>query len=432
MKKGAFLAMAFAAIFLSSPAFAASDDLTLSQAYQLALKRSEDLAMKAELIEEAEAHFYQSLDVFFPSVRFIMTRAEQDASKDDPGFGGENATSNSLRRTTPLKKFTFSQPIFSGFKEFAVLRGSSAERSQRRLELRRAEELLLVDVVESFYAVLAARHDARILEEITKALDARVEELTERARIGRSRESEVQTAIADLRMTEMELERARRTELVARQLLEFYIGRALDSELLDDSPVEELRDVSYYLPRSVVRADVKAAEEGTLLAASNVISARSGFFPKVSIEGNYYTDRVGFQSGIDWDTLLVIDIPIFDGAQTLGDVKLAESKEDSARLLHQKTGRLAELEIKNAYEDYRSAKVEEAKLYQAAEASRKSYELQAEEYRMNLVNNLEVLDALRQSETTQRSFNQAQFEAKRNFWKLKVAAGETITVEKIK
>jgi len=182
----------------------------------------------------------------------------------------------------------------------------------------------------------------------------------------------------------------------------------------------------------VVRVDVKAAEEGTVLAANNVIAAQSGFFPKVSLEGNYYTQRVGFQSGVDWDFMLVIDVPVFDGAQTLGDVRLVEAKEESARLLFQKTGRIAELETKNAYEDYRSSKVEEAKLFQAAEASRKSYELQAEEYRTNLVNNLEVLDALRQRESIHRSYNQAQFEARRNFWKLKVAAGETIASETMK
>ncbi|MGH7198684.1 MAG: TolC family protein, partial [Candidatus Omnitrophota bacterium] len=386
------------------PAFAA-ETLTLSEAYDLALKRSEDLAMRAELIHEAEAHFYQSLDVFLPSVHFVMTRSEQDAPKDVPGFGGENVTRDSLRRTTPLKRFTFSQPLFSGFKEFAVLRGSSAEKSQRRFELQRAEELLLIDVVEAFYTVTISRNDAHILEEIRKALEERVRELTERAKIGRSRESEVQTALADLRMTEMELERARRTETTSRQLLEFYIGREIQTELSDDSPVEELRDVAHYLPGSVVRSDVKAAEEGTVLAANNVIAAQSGFFPKVSLEGNYYTERVGSQSGIDWDFVLVVDIPIFDGAQTLGDVKLAEARDETARLNFRKAGRLAELEIRNAYEDYRSAKVEEAKLFQAAEASRKSYELQAEEYRMNLVNNLEVLDALRQYESTHRSYN---------------------------
>ncbi len=432
-RSGGLLAMTFIFLFVC-PLAVAAETLTLSESYQLALKRSEDLAMKAELIQEAEAHFYQSLDVFLPTARFVMTRSEQDAGKDPApaNAAGENATSNQLRRTTPLKRFIFTQPLFSGFKEFAVLRGSSAEKKQRRLELRRAEELLVIDIVEAFYAVLTAQQDARILEEIQKALEERVRELTERAKIGRSRESEVQTAIADLRMIEMELERARRTETTSRQLLEFYIGREIQAELSDDSPVEELREVSHYMPRSVIRSDVKAAEEGSVLAANNVIVAQSGFFPKVSLEGNYYTERIGFQSGIDWDYMLVVDIPIFDGAQTLGDVKLAEAKEESARLLSQKTGRMAELEIKNAYEDYRSSKVEEAKLFQAAEASRKSYELQTEEYRMNLVNNLEVLDALRQREAIHRSFNQAQFEAKRNFWKLKVAVGETIAGENVK
>ena len=156
------------------------------------------------------------------------------------------------------------------------------------------------------------------------------------------------------------------------------------------------------------------------------ISDQSGFFPSVKLDGNYYTQRVAPQSGNDWDLLFTVDVPLFDGAQTIGDVKVAASQRESARLDFEKTRRLARLDIKDAYENFKYAQKEERTLKNAAEASKKSYELQSEEYRLNLVNNLDVLDALRQYQVVARTLNLAHYQMKRNFWNLKVAVGETI------
>ncbi len=415
-------------LFLPSAlAVEAGDALTLGRAYELALKRSEDIAIKAEVIHEAEAHFYRALSGVLPKVSFVITRQEQEVgSAGETSEFGENASSSALRRTTHQKKFAFSQPLFSGFKEFAALQGVGAEKAQRFFEKKRAEELLFVDVMEAFYAVMEARRDVAIVEMIQKALKERVKELEERARLGRSRDSEVQTAVVDQKTSEYDAQVAKRMEAVARELLEFYIGREISGELVDKGRDRAPQDVSYYAAKANDRFDLKAAKEAHVLAQKNVIVAQSGFFPTARLDGNYYTERVGFQSGIDWDLLFTIDIPLFDGWQTVGEVKEAAALREEARLFAEKTKRLATLDVKNAHQEFASSLLEEKALSGALEASKKSYELQAGEYRMNLVNNLEVLDALRRYQETNRRFNAAHFEARKNFWKLKVAAGEEI------
>ena len=45
-------------------------------AYALALKRSETVAIQGEMIEEARGRFYQALSVVLPSVNFKMTIGE--------------------------------------------------------------------------------------------------------------------------------------------------------------------------------------------------------------------------------------------------------------------------------------------------------------------------------------------------------------------
>ena len=415
--------------FISEACLFASEEapnpLTLSDSYRLALKRSEDIGMKTELINEAQGHFYLAMSQILPSFSFQMTHFEQDASKQNNG-GASGGYGISTRRSTPQKQFVFSQPIFSGFKEIAGVQGAGAEKAQRKFERQRAEELLFMDVVESYYLVIQYRKGLEILNSTHKLLEDRLKELTERVKLGRSRDSELVTALADLNLIEFDIEEASRLEAISRQLLEFYIGRDIKGELADEDFEGEYTDLPEYLTKADGRSDVKAQKEAHTLAEKNVIVAQSGFFPSVKLDGNYYTQRVAPQSGNDWDLLFTVDVPIFDGAQTIGDVKVAASQRESARLDFEKTRRLARLDIKDAYENFKYAQKEERTLKNAAEASKKSYELQSEEYRLNLVNNLDVLDALRQYQVVARTLNLAHYQMKRNFWNLKVAVGETI------
>ncbi len=403
-----------------------SQGLTLFEAYDLSLKRSEEIATKQELINEAQGHFYRALGSILPKASFVMTHFEQEVDSGGGEFGGENATSNAVRRTTPQKKFVFSQPLFQGFREFAAIQGAGAEKGQRSYEKQRAEELLFMDVVNAFYGLIQANKGTGIAESIRKALDERVKELEGRVKLGRSRDSELQTAIADLKVVEYELRIARKIEAISKELLEFYIGQKIEERLVDDAVSEEaLFDIDQYLERSLNRSDYLAAEKAQLFAEQNVVVAQSGLFPTARLDGNYYTQRVGFQSGIDWDLFLTIDVPLFKG-ETFGAIKEAWAQRQIAELNTERTGREIRLDIGEAYEELKSSRDGEKLLFEAAEASKKSYELQVQEYRLNLVNNLDVLDALRQYENVERAYNQAHYESKKNYWKFKVAIGEKI------
>ena len=90
--------------------------LTLSDCYRLALKQSEKVAVQQELINQAEGQFLQSLSTILPAVDFSYTEKRQNIS------GG-----SSKIETIPEGKFVFSQPLFSGFKEFAAIAASRAQ-----------------------------------------------------------------------------------------------------------------------------------------------------------------------------------------------------------------------------------------------------------------------------------------------------------------
>jgi len=384
--------------------------LTLKEAYQLALDQSEKIAIQEQLIKEAEGRFLQAFSTLLPEVAYVISEERNERSV--------GASDRKLRE----RKFTFTQPLFTGFKEFAAIAASRAEKSQFKHEKHRAQELLFVDVADAYYFFLSFQDDIETLATIREALTERVKELNQRQELGRSRASEVASAQARLSRIEADLEEVNGQAEVFRQLLEFLTGRALEW-LNDDAGSLELLLAENYLAKADERSDVRAAFEAWRSARGEVGVARANFFPEVSAEGNYYEKREGASADNDWDVTFTVDVPLFEGGENVGLLKEARSVAAQKELLYQESRRLAELQIRNAYTNATVMLRRQEALKRAYEAADQNFNLQKEDYHKNLVNNLEVLQAIEDLQEMRRAFTSAENETKRLYWNLLVASG---------
>ncbi|MBI3332985.1 MAG: TolC family protein [Candidatus Omnitrophica bacterium] len=390
--------------------------LTLSDCYRMALKQSEEIALRAELITETEGRFLQALSGILPKISFSSTDKRQD------GNGGSAFT----RKSLPERKFTFSQPLFSGFKEFAAIGGSRSEKRLRQEEKARAEQLLMVDVSDAFHLLVQQREDIRALEGIRQTLRQRIQELQERERIGRSRASERVAVEAQLYRVEAEWEQVQTREQVVSQLLQFLTGLSAVGELKNPGaslPAPEPEESS--LAKATARPDVKGAEMSLEIARQQLKVARAKFFPTVGSEGNYYVERSGAAKEVTWDASLKVDVPIFQGGNAVGAAQEAESGVRQAEIKLQRARRVAIQEIRDAHAEYEGALGRVRALTKALEATEESYQLEVEEYRRSLVSNLEVLSILQTLQDARRDLISALYEAHRLYWKLKVTAGNS-------
>ncbi|MBI4353970.1 MAG: TolC family protein [Candidatus Omnitrophica bacterium] len=393
----------------------AAQPLTLEECYQLALSRSEELAIQAEVIKATEGRFLQALAQALPTVSFVSTDKRQDGS----------GSSAFTLKNVPERKFTFSQPLFSGFKEFAAIAGSRDERRQRVAERERAELLLLVDVVEAFYLLREQQEDFKALEAIRVTLEERLNELRQRETLGRTRHSEVASAKAQLRRVEAERELVLGRIETARHLLEFLTGLPEVDVVTDAAePLPKLEPVSAYLSQATERPDVRAAESAWKVAQHTVTIAKSELWPSVDLDGNYYTKRVGNASGVDWDVTLTVDVPIFQGGEAVGKVREESSQARQAHLRFEATMRQALREIDDLYSQTASSQERYLSLKRAHEASEESFRLQVEDYRVNLVNHLDVLQELQALQDARRDLINATYEMKRLYWRLQTAVGQ--------
>ncbi|MBF0494303.1 MAG: TolC family protein [Candidatus Omnitrophica bacterium] len=395
----------------------ASKPLTLGECYHLALVQSEFIAIDADKIKEAQAHFLQALSIMMPHVAFFGQQDWEDTSSLGPSSG--------VAARSVENRFNFTQTLFSGFKAFGAMKGSGLEKEQREKEKRRAEELLLADVSDSFYLFIQVREDLKSYQNIHKVLVDRIKELDERERLGKSRPSEVVTTRSQLYSVEADMELAKGNLELARQILEFLTGTDISDCV--DSAKDELPTVGEkdsYISKATGRSDVIATQKAWGVAKQNIGVQESGYLPEVTTEGNYYTRRPSYIRKDQWDIYLRVKIPIFEGTEVFGAVKEARLQAHEAELEFQHTKRQAFLDIRDAYVRIETALPRTLALKKALEEAEKSYELQKDEYKMNLVNNLEVLDAIRTLEDTRRTFIAAFYETKRYFWQLKVAVGQ--------
>lgn len=401
----------------------ATTSLTLQECYELALQRSETLALQQEEIKEAEAQFYTASSEALGDVHFIMTTSRLDVQKG----GAEGSVGSSF--TDPARqerKFTINQPLFQGFKALGALAGAGSLKREQKEEWIRARQLLFSDVAQAFYGLLRERKNLEILDGIHALFEERIKELGEREKIGRSRPSEIATATARMKIIEADRARMKGSAALAEYLLEFLTGTSLESrELLEGELPEENFDTLTMSAEMIEnRPDVEAAKQSLKTAKQGVIVAQSGLWPVLSIEHNQYERREGFQGNIDWDFLFKVDVPLFQGGETVGEIKKAVSQWKQEKLSYSLKKREAELDIKNRYENWRSSAEESKALEEAVKAAQENFRLQEEEYEHSLVNNLDVLEALETLFETSREANQAYYQMKIDYWNLQIALGE--------
>ena len=434
MKRFIFCILLTCLMFPSSNLFSAETIrqnppvLTLKDCYLLALKRSETIAVKKEGVSEATAEFLKATGEVLGDADFVITDFRQDAPDNQSSSSGSSSIGSTFSaRDRRERKVVISQPLFQGFKSIAALTAAGSLKKQRKEEHLRAEQLLFLDVTSAFYGVLKQSEEVAIIEGIHTAYEERLKELKEREKIGRSRPSELATAVSRMKILEADLARARGAFAVSRYVLEFLVGIQIGPNQLKDEelPSVGMPQLSEPLGFYEDRPDVKAFKQAVKIARSGIISAQSELWPEITMDTNAYVHREGFQKDIDWDVLFKINIPLSRGGENLGNLKQAYSEWKTSKFEFSLASRRADFEIKEAYQNWYASYEESEALEDAVKASEENFKLQKEDYAHNLVSNLDVLEALQELFDVRRQANETHYQMKQNYWQLQIAKGQT-------
>jgi outer membrane protein len=388
--------------------------LTLDDYYGAALQQSEVVASQSQLIVQAEEQYRQANAALYPTVGAAASYLWQDN-------GAINQTTNPTRQ--PFARLTATQPLFRGFREFAALRQTKALVGAQDDDYRQARVQLFKDVAQNFYDVLSLEQDIKNFTEQIEQYQQREKELQERVGIGRSRIGEVLTVQATISTLRAQIEQTRAQLSTTRDVFAFLSGLPRTTPLRDTEALpSELAMLDDYLVRVAVRPDVRAAEQRQTAAQENIAVARGAYLPSIDLNANRYLERVGSLENVDWDVQLALTVPLYTGGSLQSQVRAAQSQSTQAELVATRARRLADQEIRSFYQTVVLDRSRLDALENATDTAKRNYETQRSDYRLGLVTNLDVLQALSTYLENQQALDRVRYNVKLNFLRLQAAA----------
>jgi outer membrane protein len=426
------------AIQLQTPAHdgARTAPLTLRDCIDMALQNNNARAVSRLNIEIAEAQHRQAMSAYWPQVGIKATYTVMD---QDPNFifpsQSMQIPASTIIATTPLgpmpvstpaatfilpeqnvrlmdrKNFaatlTAAVPLFAGGEIRSIGRQADQGIRAAREEARRTDLQVTYDTTRFYYGAVLARELSRIGRDTLARMEVTLE-LTENlytkgsGKVKKTDYLRNRAIVEALRSAVSSLEA---NEKLARAALTNSIGIAWDTPIevaagdLPFTPVRlELRELVGGAYR--FNPDWARLEAGLDAADAKITEARSGYFPKIGLFGNLSRIENSYDKGIvsrsnkeSWTIGVGIDIPIFNGFRTAGEVR-----EAKARLLKLKEQQVLlreglALQVKHIFIQLMRAQEQKSSAEKAAGSAMENRALNERAYREDLVEIKDVIEA---------------------------------------
>jgi len=371
--------------------------LTLQTALDLARKNSTIFQSAVTDAAVAKEDKTQARDTLLPSVAYNNSAVYTQGN--GPGSTVRFIANNSVHEYISQGNVHAVLDVAT----FAQYRTTAAAASAAKAKAEIASRGLVVTVVQSYYAALAAQ---KKLEATTTAAQAGDEffQLTQRLeRGGEVAHADVIKAELQANDRRRQLQEAKLAVLNTRLDLSVLISPSFtDSfELTDDLhsaiPLPTLPDVQQRAARD--NPDLRAALATVQQSNNSVLASRAGYLPSLSLDYFYGIDATRFATRTDGisnlgsSAIATLNIPVWNWGATQSKVKQAELRRTQAQRELSFAQRKLLAETQSLYAEAETASNELASLERSAQLATESLRLATLRYKNGETNILEVVDA---------------------------------------
>jgi outer membrane protein len=370
------------------------------------------LQMKALSVNQNEQDLSIARSAIYPKLNF-----NSNYTKQDDGGG-------SLIRTNQRSTFLqLRQPLYQGGREYAGL-----DTAKFRIESGKADHAItkieLSQTLASLYFELSRQFEIlKLNQELEKLSQERVQFLQKRVQIGRARSSELVAAQAQLFSVESQIDNNRQliAEIENRIFLLTQVKAPYATQ--DLSQAWSLKSRDAYSNKDETSPFQLKMNYDLQIAKLEVDSFRANHKPTLDFSANYYLEREGVFNRAEWDFSFNLTFPLFQGGQTVSEVKKSLLKERISSLDQQQIQNNLEVDILNLYNAADTGHNQSLKLKQAVDLGLKNYCQTLKEYELSLVNNLEVIQAMNLYIQYKKDYISSHFMAWSNLTQLEILTG---------
>lgn len=425
--------------------------LPLIDALALANQNNEQLALSGEDYLQALIDKNRAVAGFLPTISFQPTFAIEQKQNNvspgnltgtgtgtgsgtgsgagtgtgtDTGTGGGtgtgvavNSTSSSLitrgfRRLNGEANYAVQAPIvgslnlFRGGYDLATLRSTEFTGEQRRQLLLDTQSTVLLNVAQTYYAVLRSEQSVAVLSTTLSTQEARLKDVQQQFANGLATRLAVSQTRAQLDATRAALVLAEGDVRNGRNTLAFLVGHdrvggALSDEFATPASVGDETEFERQALRD--RPDVLAAAVAVKAARERVSAAVAQYYPSVTLNVQAFLYREYYSDASKWSSVLAVNLPIFTAGLIEADVRTAWSRLRQAALSESYTRRQAINEVRTSFQNLQTADARVAALRDETAAAAEAYGQSQAAFQNNLAINLDVL-------TSQDQLLQAQLD----------------------
>ena len=380
---------------------AAPSLLTLKQSIEMALERNIDIQVAREEIEAARERRKEARTGFLPSLsgKYGYRRLGEVPYVVIEGREIDVNDQDQYRFTG-----TIEQPLFTGFATLSNYQLAKLGMDVAKLQLARARFDLVLQVKEAYFGILSAEKIHEVAKQAVQQLQAQLDVAENFYRVGMSPKVEVLEAEVRLAEAKQQLIRATNDLALAKARFNTILRRPIDQEvavadILSDQPYE--KPYEFCLEISLQkRPELMEAEKNVARAEKEITLAKSAYYPRVSISGNYY--RAGddlavngsdFVDRENWDVMAEVTITFFEWGKTRYAVNRKRTRLSQAKETLERMKDAVRLEVKTSYLNLQAAQKNIGVAKKSVESAEENFRISKERYREQVATATEVLDA---------------------------------------
>ncbi|WP_155897256.1 TolC family protein [Bacteriovorax sp. BSW11_IV] len=309
------------------------------------------------------------------------------------------------------------QPLFKGLKEFNALSAakllSKAEQNLRESVSRETKQKL----VRSIFSYLQTQKELSIHKELLKISNERVLEIERRARIGKSKKSDIYSAKAQAFSVQSGIKDIENTLMINR----LEIARLI--RLTDEETIENTKNDNIKIDKSFSVDDYPtliALDLSKQVVEKQIKITRGDHAPTINLKANYYLENSNVNSDRDWDAGITLTFPIYQGGKTSAAVtdQYINLKRSEIEIVRAKKAVAQIFDSLNV--DIESGKERLELNEKAMKANKLNYEEAVKEYSLGLITNLDVISAMNQYIDSQKVYARTYYSVLSSKYQLKV------------
>jgi outer membrane protein TolC len=341
--------------------------LSLADALNTALSQNATILEAKNDLEAQHGVVIQTRAVALPTVRATGQYADEEITylQEFPGFAFPLPHQNWNAGVQIV------QNVYMGGRMVAAIRAADATQKQAVANYQTTLSDTLLTVRIAYYDVLLAAQQITVQEASVKLLEKELEDQQHRFDAGTVPKFNVLRADVAVANERPALISARNSYRIAKNNLANLLGYNLPRDVWENIPLN-LTDVFDTSPYAINlsdalqqalsrRTELTALRRGVELQDLNIVNAKSGYKPTVSVFAGYNWDNSQFSMNPGdefngWNAGAQASWNIFDGLLTYGKVKQARAQYDHSKTELDDEQRQIELQVRTDYSDFLQAR----------------------------------------------------------------------------